>query len=67
MDDLILRDVVTDKGKEGKESFIIIDSPSEGEGRRNIVNCDSEHENISNAFRDFIDETFYSVLLIDIL
>ena len=60
MDDLVLRNI-TDKGKEGKESFIIIDSPSEGKGRNNIVNHDSKHENIFNALHDFIDEKFYSV------
>ena len=63
MDDLVLRGVITDKGKEGKESFFIIDSPSEVEGRNNIVNRDSEHENSFNALHDFIDEKFYSVLI----
>ena len=63
MDDLFLHVVVMDKGKEGKESFIIIDSPSEGEGRNSIVNRNSEHENSFNALPDFIDEKFYSVLI----
>ena len=63
MNDLLLRGVVTDEGKEGKESFFIIDSPSEGEGLNNIVNRDSKQENSFNALHDFIDEKSYSVLI----
>ena len=62
MDDLILRNIVVDKGK-GKESFFVVDSPSVDEEISYISKRDSEHGNTFTALHEFIDEKFYSVLI----
>ena len=60
IDNLIIR---IDKGKQGKESFIVIDLVSEGEQIINDVKRDSEHVSNFNSLRDFIDEKFYTTLI----
>ena len=56
-DNLVLRNIVIDKGKEGKESFFIVDLPSDGEDISNNI------KHGDDALQHFIDEKFYSVLV----
>ena len=65
-DKLIPRNVIKDKGKEGKESLFIVDLSPEDEEIINIaqqVNSGSEPESSFNALQEFIDERFYSTLI----
>ena len=60
---LILRNVIVDKGREGKQSFFLVDLTSEGKEIIDEVTCDSEHESSFNAIYELIDERFYSILI----
>ena len=59
IENLISRYVIIDKGKQGKESFFVLDLASEGEEIISDVTSDSEHVSNLNALQDFIDEKFY--------
>ena len=62
MEDLMLRNVIVDKGREGKESFLVMDLTSQGDEKvENIIS--SEHETSFNALHEFIDDSFYSTLI----
>ena len=65
-DNLISRNVIKDKGKEGKASLFIVDISPEDEEIINsaqTVNSGSEPESSFNALQEFIDERFYSTLI----
>ena len=62
MENLMLRNIIVDKGRDGKESFLVVDLTSQGEEKvENIKSC--EHETSFNALHEFIDDTFYSTLI----
>ena len=63
IENLISRNVNIDKGKQGKESFFVLDLVSEGEEIISDVTNDSEHVANLNALQDFIDEKFYLTLV----
>ena len=62
MEDLMLRNVIVDKGREGKESFLVVNLTSQGDQKvENIIS--SEHETSFNALHEFIDDSFDSTLI----
>ena len=63
IDNLILRNIVIDKGKEGKESFFIVDLPPDGEDISFNLKHGDDDESSFNALQHFIDEKFHSVLV----
>ena len=62
INDLILRNVIIGKGKQGKESFFVVELISEGEQIVNDEKNDSEHVSSFNALHEFIDEKFHTIL-----
>ena len=63
IDNLIFRNIVIDKGKEGKESFFIVDLPPDGEDISINLKHGDDDESSFNALQHFIDEKFHSVLV----
>ena len=75
IDNLLLRNIIVDKGKGKKESFFIVDLPSESDENinkssvehessdENINKSSVEHESSLNALHEFIDENFYTILM----
>ena len=70
IDNLISREIIMDKGKEGNESFVLVDITSDGEKvlseSEKVVNntqAGFEHETSFTALHEFIDERFYSTLI----
>ena len=70
IDNLISREIIMDKGKEGNESFVLVDIASDGEKvlseSEKVVNntqAGFEHETSFTALHEFIDERFYSTLI----
>ena len=42
MENLMLRNVIVDKGREGKESFLVVDLTSQGDEKvENIISCEN--------------------------
>ena len=70
LDNLISNNIIVDKGKEGKESFFIVNVPSDSENIKNVENVEivSNVENVEddtslNAIGELIDDKFYSILI----
>ena len=70
LDNLISNNIIVDKGKEGKESFFIVNVPSDSENIKNVENVEivANVENVEddtslNAIGELIDDKFYSILI----
>ena len=62
MEDLMLRNLIVGKGREGKESSLVVDLTSQGDEQVENIRS-SEHETSFNALHEFIDDSFYSTLI----
>ena len=61
IDDLISNNIIVNKGKGGKDSFFIVDEPSDSE-EINVKNVVDEDISL-NALGELIDEKFYAILV----
>ena len=57
------RNVICDKGKDGRESFIIIADDMEEESSQDAPTEDNNTIDIESKAREIIDEAFYKVLI----
>ena len=62
IENLIFRNVIVDKGREGKESFFVDVLSSGSDEILDNTKSHSEHEHNFNALHEFIDNRFYSTL-----
>ena len=60
---LMLRNIIVDKGREGKESFLVVNLLSESEEKVDDTQSGSEHETSLNDLHEFIDVSFYATLV----
>ena len=63
IDDLISNNMIENKGRNGKESFFIVNMPSDNEGLIHETNNVFEDDADLNALRNLIDDKFYTILV----
>ena len=55
IENLMLRNIIVDRGREGKESFLVVNLLSENEEKVDDTQSGSEHETSLNDLHEFID------------